>query len=379
MNRYALTHLDDNVLLRDLAVHVTRNCTATADLLAHLAEVDARKLYRPAAHPSMHSYCVHVLRLSEQAAFKRIRVARLGREFPAVFSAIAEGRVHLRGMALLAPHMNPETAADLLEAATHKTCEEIETLLARRFPKPDLPSRVEAMSPSVAAAIDPLSTWRVQSGAADQLSPGIVDASAPHPKVAPLASERFSVQFTMGKEAHDKLRYTQSLLAHQVPAGNLPELFERALDALIAKLEKSRFAQTDRPRAGRQRRSTNPRHIPAHVKRAVRERDGDRCTFVSETGARCPAVRFLEFDHIVEVARGGEATIEGIRLRCRAHNQYEAERTFGAGFMQLKRDEARRAAAERRTTVARSDSQSQPEPESQPQPEQSTPQQCNMK
>ena len=187
MNRYVLTHLDDHVLLRDLVVHVTRNCAATADLLAHLAEVDSRKLYLPAAHPSMHSYCVHVLRLSEQAAFKRIRVARLGRAFPAVFSAIAEGHVHLRGMALLAAHMNSETAAELLESATHKTCEEIETLLARRFPKPDLPARVEAMSP-----IDQQSTWTVQSGTADQLSPGIVDASVPLPRVAPLAPERFA-------------------------------------------------------------------------------------------------------------------------------------------------------------------------------------------
>ena len=41
-----------------------------------------------------------------------------------------------------------------------------------------------------------------------------------------------------------------------------------------------------------------------------------------------------------------------MRLRCRAHNQYEAERTFGAGFMERKRDEARRAAAERKVAAA---------------------------
>ena len=45
------------------------------------------------------------------------------------------------------------------------------------------------------------------------------------------------------------------------------------------------------------------------------------------------------------VARGGEATVEGIRLRCRAHNQYEAECTFGVGFMEAKREAARLAAA----------------------------------
>ncbi len=149
----------------------------------------------------------------------------------------------------------------------------------------------------------------------------------------------------------------------------MAEVFDRALHALKSELEKTRFAATTRPRAGGKRTSVNPRYVPTHVKRAVWERDGGQCGFVSENGARCPERSRLEFDHIVEVARGGEATIDGMRLRCRAHNQYEAEQTFGAGFMQLKRDEARRAAAERRATVAQPQPQPQPELQPQPQPE----------
>ena len=36
------------------------------------------------------AYCVGELRLSEDAAFKRIRVARKAREFPVLFVAIAD-------------------------------------------------------------------------------------------------------------------------------------------------------------------------------------------------------------------------------------------------------------------------------------------------
>jgi hypothetical protein len=68
---------------------------------------------------------------------------------------------------------------------------------------------------------------------------------------------------------------------------------------------------------------------------------------VSESGHRCGARSRLEFDHVTEFARGGEATVAGIRLRCRGHNQYEAERTFGAGFMREKRDAAQSAAKQR--------------------------------
>jgi hypothetical protein len=111
-------------------------------------------------------------------------------------------------------------------------------------------------------------------------------------------------------------------------------------------LEKRKFAATSKPRQAGPRRSQKPRHIPAHVKRAVQERDQGQCTFVSESGHRCSARRFLEFDHIEPVARGGQATLDNLRLRCRAHNQYEAECAFGTEFMKHKREVARQAADE---------------------------------
>jgi len=67
---------------------------------------------------------------------------------------------------------------------------------------------------------------------------------------------------------------------------------------------------------------------------------------VSENGQRCESRWSLEYDHVVPVARGGQATVEGIRLRCRGHNQYEADCVFGAGFMSDKRENSRRGAAE---------------------------------
>ncbi len=205
MNSYALSHLDNHVLLRDLAAHVTRNCAATADLLAHLAEVDTRKLYLPEAHPSMHSYCVHVLGLSEDAASKRIHVARKAREFPGIFKAVAEGRLHLSGAVLLAPHLTPDNADELLAAAAHKTKSEVEAMLAHRFPKPDVPARIMPV-----ASASPLLPDSTAPALAAQHAPGHVEV--PRPRVAPLAPERFSVQFTVGQDTYETLRYVQALL-----------------------------------------------------------------------------------------------------------------------------------------------------------------------
>src|SRR5438105_3198328 len=146
MDTYVLTHLSDPALLRGLADLTGQDRTTTASLLAHLAEVDARKLYLPAACPSMFDYCIHELGHSEDEAFKRIRAARAGREYPAIFVALAEGRLHLSAVVLLAPHLTPENASELLSASFGKTRFEIQRLLAERgFGSPqqnEPPSRI---------------------------------------------------------------------------------------------------------------------------------------------------------------------------------------------------------------------------------------------
>jgi 5-methylcytosine-specific restriction endonuclease McrA len=117
------------------------------------------------------------------------------------------------------------------------------------------------------------------------------------------------------------------------------QIFDRALDALIHQMEKRKIGSTSRPR--RATASVRERHVPAEVRRTVWERDSGQCTFVSAAGHRCGEQRFLEWDHIEPVACGGETTTQNIRLRCRAHNQYEAERAFGANFMSRKREKRR--------------------------------------
>ena len=163
-------------------------------------------------------------------------------------------------------------------------------------------------------------------------------------KLAPLSAERFELRVTISKEAHDNLRYIQSLASHSALGRDVAQLIERALELLVKETEKTKFAATDRPQS-KLRESTAPRTIPAHVKREVWDRDQSQCTFVGETGRRCSARSLLEFDHIDEVARGGEATTDRMRLRCRGHSQFTAELRFGSEFMAQKREDAKRALA----------------------------------
>src|SRR5256885_158399 len=314
MQRYSLSHLSDDALRRGLSATVACERGATAELLAHIAEFDARKLHLPAAYPSMYAYCVGELHLSEDAAFKRIRAARAARAFPVIFQAIADGRLHLSAVVLLAPCLNDENAEELIAAAAHKSKAQMEQLLAERFPLPDLASDVRAIP---VAAPAPATPQCVQSHT-DSLAPGPVAPSPcpqvvppqPSARITPRAPERYGIQFTVSKETHDRLLRVQALLGLAVPTGDIAEVFDRALALLEKSLEQQRFAATDRP--GRRRRSQRPRQMPAHVKRAVWARDGGQCTFVSDACHRCEERRGLEFDHEEPVARGGKATVSNV-------------------------------------------------------------------
>ncbi|HKQ58214.1 MAG TPA: HNH endonuclease, partial [Candidatus Eisenbacteria bacterium] len=162
-----------------------------------------------------------------------------------------------------------------------------------------------------------------------------IDPPAPRP-VTPLAPGRFGWQLTVSQETQDLKQEVQDLLGSDVPAGDLEAVLKYSLLAAKEKLLKRKCAATEHPRPGRPR-SADSRSIPAEVKRAVWERDGGQCTFTSDTGHRCTERRDVQFDHIEPYARDGASSVSNIRLLCRAHNQYEAERTYGAEFMRHKR------------------------------------------
>ena len=285
-------------------------------------------------------------------------MARVAWRFPAVLAALEQGRLHVTAVRMLAPRLSAENAEELVEASSQKTKAQIEQLLAERFPSPEPPLLLEVVAASDQPQVMnvPASSVAMESAPECQRPPGGVEAPVAVPAVAapvtlvPGLPPRFPLRVSLPQETHEKLRHARELLGHQVPSGDVAEVLDRALDALIVRLEQRKFGTTNRPRPGKIRRASNPRYVSAEVRRAVAERDRRQCTFVSETGKRCPARKMLEFDHVVEVPRGGQSTVDNLRLRCRTHNQFEAEQTYGSGFMERRRNEARAA---RSKTAAR--------------------------
>ncbi len=322
-----LGDLSDAQLLDGLKTLCGQSRTVLARLLAHLVEVEERRLHLQAACPSLFQFCVQRLGMSEDEACRRIHAARLARRFPDLLARLERGELTLSTMALLEDALTDEGYEEIVEAAAGKSKTEVQALLAKRSPKPDVPAAITSipMQPAVPAL----------------------------PQLVPLSDARHRVQFTASDELRAKLERAQDLMRHANATGDLAVVVERAVDLLLERLEKRRLGKTSRARPSRERSDTAQPSATARVsrptRRAVFERDGERCTFTDAEGRRCPATTWLELDHVIPRASGGTSDLGNLRVRCRAHNLLHAEQTFGKEHVERciheRRDPHRRGCA----------------------------------
>jgi hypothetical protein len=366
-----LRSLPDDELLRRTAEIVSRLRRNEAEMVAHIAEVDERRLYARQAFPSMFAYCTDVLHFSEAEAFLRIGAARASREHPVLLAMLADGRLHLSAVARLAPHLTAANREEVLARAVHRSKREIEELVAALAPRPDAAASVRKLPepraersaaptgqsalavahPSPAAAVTPaaaaagpaspttaveLFPERVQTSR-EQAGPS---AAARRSTIEPTAPGRYKVQFTAGAGLREKLERLQALMRDSDTGGDLAAVIEQAVTEKLERLEARRFGKTKHPRPVGPMRGPNPgdegtwrqrsREIPAATRRAVRERDGGRCTYTDAQGRRCTSQQRLEYHHREPYGYGGEHSVENVCLLCGTHHALLSEADFGS-------------------------------------------------
>jgi hypothetical protein len=329
----SLRRLSDSGLVTRVKDLAARERVATSALVAHLAELDTRDIHFREGYGSLFAYCRDALSLSEHEAYNRIEVARAARRFPVILDMLAEGALNLTSARLLAPHLTPENHHAVLASACGKRKTEVEEIVARLAPRPDIATSVRRLrttpdssvrSKSEASSIrSSLSLGSAANGTAPLVPP------TPTAPVIPLAHDRYKLQVTIGGDTLQKLRLAKDMLRHALPTGDDAAILDRALSALLIELARQKFAASHRHLPGR-KTAPGSRHIPADVRRSVWVRDLGACAFVGQSGRRCSERAFVEFHHVRPFATGGEPTVSNIELRCRLcrarHKGHYAER-----------------------------------------------------
>ena len=339
-----LRALSDQALLSGLDSLLAVQHQTLARVLAYLGEVEERELHLLAAYSSLYAFCLGRLRMSEDEACRRIAAARLARRFPAVLPHVESGALHLSALGELGPYLTEGNHEELLRAASGKTKRQVQALLAERFPKPDVPSTIRRLAEQAALLAAPPSN--TQASDSETSPPPSVPAPArAASRVEPLSAARYEVRLTASEELRQKLELCQDRLSHVNPSGDLAVVIERAVDLLLAELEKTRLGKTKRAR--RAAPPADPGTVTRAARREVFERDGERCAYVDEeTGRRCEARALLQIDHQEPRALGGSGDVDNLRLLCASHNRLVAKQRFG-------REHVKRAISARRSESAR--------------------------
>jgi hypothetical protein len=372
------SHLSDTALVAEVKRLGRGEREATVQLILHLAELERRRLFLPTGYSSLYKYCRAVLLLSEPEAYIRMMAARLVRRHPKVRAMLLDGSLNLTTLRLLVAHLKAPNWPDLLDMAANKSKREVAELLARLFPKADVPASIRPLPPPappttptpflpgagataaeasvmegrwtrVAGGWQATPTPAVQPAAPSTAAPSPPAPAAYRPPVTPLAAGRYQITFTASGAMRDRLECARDMLRHAVPDGNPAEIFDRALTALLRELARKKFAATDRPRPSRGC-GAGARHIPASVKREVWVRDCGRCTFVAPDGRRCEERGFVQFHHDIRRASGGPATVENLSLKCGPHNRYLEDVYQGTASARVQEGPAEYGCGARATT-----------------------------
>jgi hypothetical protein len=323
----SLARLSDDELAARVKSLAAREHATAACVIAHLAEMDTRDIHLRAGCPSLYHYCSKVLHLSEWEAWNRIDAGRVARRFPILFDMLEEGSIHLTGIKLLGPHLTEENHREVLASARWKTKLQIGEIVARLHPLPDVPTSV---MPIPEFAIVPQPAPPPETGVAPE-APSVAPTPPPaQPAVlTPLSPQRYKLQVTISGETLEKLRRAKDLLGHVVPAGDDDAVLNRALTVLLDKLEREKWARTDKPRPGRPRHP-RARRPSAAVLRILWERDQGRCKYTAKDGPRCEETRRVVPHHLDPwVLAGSPDDPAAYELRCQRHNDYEGRLYFG--------------------------------------------------
>jgi hypothetical protein len=186
-----------------------------------IAELDGRRSYLGEGPGSVCTYCREVLGYSEDAAWNRAASANVVRRFPVVLGWLADGTLNVTTVRMLRPVLTTENHLAVLKEARRRSKREVELIVRRLDPKPDVPSTIRRVSaPAVVVGPTPLQMDTPASPPSPPPAPSRPTTPEPRPVVAPLTPERYRLQFTVSRETHDKLRRLQDLLCREIRTGD---------------------------------------------------------------------------------------------------------------------------------------------------------------
>ncbi len=303
-----------------------------ARLIAHLAEVSTRRLYRQQAGGSLFKYCTIQLGLTESCAALRIQVSRFCGRHPQILDALARQQMSLTVASKLAPHLTVGNRERLIADCSGMSKREVLEYLVHLAPKPAV--NPGARRCPAAPAGEPAGETVVKPGSIEPCQPDL-----------------YNLRFAADKAFMDKLQRAAEVSGAGDAGRDMARILERALDTYLEKNDPRKRQERREKRAARKAHAEAEavvegvevaaggqgvacsRTISVPVRDRLLIRAEHQCEYRSSDGLRCSERSRLEIDHIVPWGLGGSNEEGNLRVLCAPHNRLHADRCYGTEFM----------------------------------------------
>ncbi len=244
---------------------------AESRLIDLFQQIEACSGFLQLGYTSLHVYATEALGLSDDCAYKLIRVQRKAVEVPDLKEAVASGKITVSKAVVIVPVINPRNKNYWIEMAANSSKRELEKAVA-------------------------------------EVNPELAKSE----KAKPIGNNLIKLELTLTEDAFALLKRAQ-------------ELFEQKKSTALTFAEtihllSEQFVKREDPveKADRNAHKTGPGASKIHK---VHRRDRGRCQFVHANGKPCQQRKWLHVHHIKPKEEGGGDEPENLITLCSAHHK----------------------------------------------------------
>ena len=277
-----------------------------ARLIDELQRAEETRLFLHRGHPSLFRYVCDELGFSEAMTSNLITVARKAKEIPQLKEEIRQGNLSVSKLRKVCPVIDEKNQGQWIKAAKTNSQKELELKVA-----------------------------------------SVKTDHTPRSSIRAVAKDTVRLSLDMGEESRKKIERLKDLLSSKQGYDcSLQEVIDFALEAALDKHDPIRKSERAEKRKKRKNaaaenetshnkevksvcRTTHAKPkrkaLPKEIIHKIQARDRGRCTYVSPEGKRCEATRWLQYHHILAIARGGKDVLENLTTLCTAHHKRHHE------------------------------------------------------
>lgn len=278
---------------------ITKYKACHAEVLEILLKVDENKVYLKTGYPTLWSYLINGLNLSETDAGRFLHVLRASQKVPEFKAAVSQGQISFSSAACIAKSVIKENQEQWIEKAKTSSVRKLQRELVTIDPK-----------------------------------------ALPRTKITPRSAEIYELKGGVKTETLELFKRVQDILSQNIR-------HSASFDETIAELSKHFLKKKDpTAKTGRAVRKPptavsqiTPRcvptqapptsevkgriPIPASLRNHIYRQFKGQCAAKMPDGSRCLSRRFLQIHHKIPVAAGGTNALNNLMLLCSGHHREE--------------------------------------------------------